>query len=194
MFELSTLFFLIGYLFIFLGIVGAVVPVLPGPLFIWLGVFIWAWADGFAHIGWPTLLALAILTVISWGADLILSLVSSRRSGAGWRSIGVSILGGLFGALLLSSIPIIGAFIGAIVGSLTALWLMECRRAQESSALAERAGTSMEPVGNDIFAPNNRAAAMQAVKGYIGGFLLAMVVEFIISVMMLSIFAWQAFL
>ena len=40
----------------------------------------------------------------------------------------------------------------------------------------------------------NKAAATQAVKGYVGGFLMAMAVEFIISVLMLSIFAWQAFL
>ena len=67
MLELSTLFFLVSYLLIFLGIVGTLVPVLPGPLLIWLGAFVWAWADGFVHIGWPTLLVLAVLTIISWG-------------------------------------------------------------------------------------------------------------------------------
>ena len=169
MFELSTIFFTIGYLFIVLGLVAAVVPVLPGPVLIWLGVFIWAWGDDFVRIGWPVLLILAVLTVISWGADLILSTISSRRSGAGWHSIGMSILGGLAGALVLSAIPIVGTFIGAILGALTALWYMEYQR------------------------QGDREAAARAVKGYISGFLLAMVVEFVISVLMLSIFVWQAF-
>ncbi len=193
MFELSTLFFLVSYLLIFLGIVGALVPVLPGPLLIWLGAFVWAWADGFVHIGWPTLLVLAVLTIISWGADLGLSFISSRRSGAGWRSIGVSILGGIIGAILLSSVPVVGTFIGAAVGSISALWLMEYRRAQASSS--EAAGPNSTGMGSgETNAQGNKAAATQAVKGYVGGFLMAMAVEFLISVMMLSIFAWQAFL
>ena len=193
MLELSTLFFLVSYLLIFLGIVGALVPVLPGPLLIWLGAFVWAWADGFVHIGWPTLLVLAVLTIISWGADLGLSFISSRRSGAGWRSIGVSILGGIIGAILLSSVPVVGTFIGAAVGSISALWLMEYRRAQASSR--EAAGPNSPGMGSgETNAQGNKAAATQAVKGYVGGFLMAMAVEFIISVLMLSIFAWQAFL
>ena len=131
--ELSDLMFGISYLLIIVGIVGAMVPVLPGPPFIWTGVLVWAWADDFARIGWPTLLVLALLTVIAWGADLGLSFMSSRRSGAGWRSIGVSILGGLAGAILLSSIPVVGTFVGAAAGSISALWLMEYRRARRSS-------------------------------------------------------------
>ena len=193
MFELSTLFFLVSYLLIFLGIVGALVPVLPGPLLIWLGAFVWAWADGFVHIGWPTLLVLAVLTIISWGADLGLSFISSRRSGAGWRSIGVSILGGIIGAILLSSVPVVGTFIGAAVGSISALWLMEYRRAQASTS--DAAGPNSPGMrSGEPNAQGNKAAATQAVKGYVGGFLMAMAVEFIISVLMLSIFAWQAFL
>lgn len=193
MFEFSSLLFLVSYLIIFLGMVGAVVPVLPGPLLIWLGAFIWAWADGFDHFGWLVLLVLAVLTIISWGADLGLSFLGSRKSGAGWRSIGVSILGGLIGAILLSSVPIIGTFIGAAVGSMSALWLMEYRRAQISTGDAAVQGTPA--AGNVVSnAQRRKAVATQAVKGYVGGFLMAMAVEFIISVLMLSIFAWQAFL
>ncbi|MCY4080443.1 MAG: DUF456 domain-containing protein [Caldilineaceae bacterium] len=193
MFDLSNLFFVLSYLLIFLGIVGALVPILPGPLLIWLGALVWAWADGFARIGWPTLLVLAVLTVIAWGADLALSFLGSKRSGAGWKSIGVSILGGLLGAILLSSVPVVGTFIGAAIGSISALWLMEYRRAQ----VAPGNGAMLQQEAAAPGASNvqeNRAAATRAVKGYVGGFLMAMAVEFIISLMMLTIFAWQAFL
>ncbi len=200
--ELSDLLFGISYLLIVLGIVGAMVPVLPGPPFIWLGVLVWAWADGFVRIGWPTLIVLALLTVIAWGADLGLSFVSSRRSGAGWRSIGVSILGGLAGAILLSSIPVAGTFVGAAVGSISALWLMEYRRSQRASAASASASgeagslAAAADVGSRIetSARSHRYAATHAVKGYVSGFLLAMAVEFAISAVMLSIFVWQAFL
>lgn len=198
--ELSDLLFGISYLLIIVGIVGAMVPVLPGPPFIWIGVLVWAWVDDFARIGWPTLLVLALLTVIAWGADLGLSFISSRRSGAGWRSIGVSILGGIAGAILLSSIPVAGTFVGAAVGSITALWLMEYRRARRSSTVPAPGESgdveSAFDVGSGVesSARAHRQAATQAVKGYVSGFLLAMAVEFAISVMMISIFVWQAFL
>ena len=190
MLDFSNLIFVLSYLLIFLGIVGALVPILPGPLLIWLGAFVWAWADEFARIGWPTLLVLAVLTVIAWGADLGLSFLGSKRSGAGWRSIGVSILGGLIGAVLLSSVPIVGTFIGAAIGSVSALWLMEFRRAQVASG----DGSGLNSPSNTSNVQDNRTRATRAVKGYVGGFLMAMAVEFIISLMMLSIFAWQAFL
>lgn len=193
MFDLTPIYFVIGYLLIFLGIVGALVPVLPGPLLIWLGAFVWAWADGFARIGWPTLLVLAILTIIAWGADLGLSFLGSKRSGAGWRSIGVSILGGLAGAILLSSVPVVGTFIGAALGSIAALWLMEYRRAQTASGDITGLNTDTEASGASKV-QENKAAATRAVRGYVGGFMMAMAVEFVISLMMLTIFAWQAFL
>ena len=193
MFDLTPIVFVVGYLLIFLGVVGALVPVLPGPLLIWLGAFVWAWADDFARIGWPTLLVLAVLTIVAWGADLGLSFLSSKRSGAGWRSIGASILGGLIGAVLLSSVPVVGTFIGAAIGSVSALWLMEYRRAQVASGnVAER--ESVPEVSGRSNVQENRAAATRAVKGYVGGFMMAMAVEFVISLMMLTIFAWQAFL
>lgn len=193
MFDFTPIFFVIGYLLIFLGIVGALVPVLPGPLLIWLGAFVWAWADGFARIGWPTLLVLAVLTIIAWGADLGLSFLGSKRSGAGWRSIGVSILGGLIGAILLSSVPVVGTFIGAAIGSISALWLMEYRRAQVASGSVSGLNSGTEASGGSKV-EENKAAATRAVKGYVGGFMMAMAVEFVISLMMLTIFAWQAFL
>ena len=136
---------------------------------------------------------LAVLTVIAWGADLGLTFLGSKKSGAGWRSIGVSMLGGLIGAILLSSVPIVGTFIGAAIGSISALWFMEYRRAQ----VTPRDGSVPIAATNPSSPSNvqeNKAKATRAVKGYVGGFLMAMAVEFIISLMMLSIFAWQAFL
>jgi uncharacterized protein len=161
---------IIGYILIFFGLVGAVVPVLPGPPFIWLGIFIWAWADGFARIGWPMLVLFGVLTLIAWGADLMLTTLSSRRSGVSWRAIALSILGGIVGAILLSFIPILGTLIGAIVGSASTLWYMEYRD------------------------KGDKEAATRAVRAYFVGYLLAMIIGVSISLAMIAIFIWQAFL
>ena len=167
--DYTPIFSGIGYILIFLGLVGAVVPLLPGPAFIWLGVFIWAWGDGFTRIGWPTLLFLGILTLIAWGVDIAFSVISSRKAGAGWLSIGVSILTGIGGGILLSFIPLVGSILGAIGGAIAGLWYMEYR------------------------AKGDRALATQAVRGYIGGVLVSMAVELGVALLMILIFAWQAF-
>jgi uncharacterized protein len=149
--------------------VGAVVPILPGPPFIWLGIFIWAWADGFTRIGWPVLALLGVLTLMAWGADLALTTISSRRSGVSWRAILLSILGGLAGAILLSFIPLIGTLIGAVAGSAATLWYLEYQD------------------------KGDRAAATRAVRAYFVGYMLAMVIGLSISLTMVAIFIWQAF-
>ena len=167
--DYTTIFSALGYLLIFLGLVGSVVPLLPGPAFIWLGVFIWAWNDNFVHIGWPTLLVLGVLTLIAWGVDIAFSLISSRKAGAGWLSIGVSILTGIGGGILLSFIPVVGSILGAIGGAIAGLWFMEYR------------------------SKGDRALATQAVRGYIGGVLVSMAMELGMALLMILIFAWQAF-
>jgi uncharacterized protein len=159
----------IGYILIFLGLVGTVVPVLPGPLFIWAGIFIWSWGDGFIRIGWPMLLFFGVLTLMAWGGNLALTTLSSRRAGTSWRSILISILGGIAGALLLSIIPVIGTLAGALLGSLAALWYMEFQ------------------------GKGDREAATRSVRAYVGGFLLSIVLELSIALIMITIFAYRAF-
>lgn len=168
MIELYSLLSAIGIVFVAVGLIGAVVPVLPGPVFIWLGVFLWAWADGFVRIGWPTLVILAVLTIVAWGADIGLSALSSRRAGAGWRSLLFAIGGGLAGGAIGTPIPIIGNLVGAVVGSIAALWYGEYR------------------------AKGTREAATRAVRSYVSGYVAAMVIELAVAVLMIGIFVWQA--
>jgi uncharacterized protein YqgC (DUF456 family) len=34
-----------------LGVIGVVLPIIPGPALIWLSALLWAWADGFQAVG-----------------------------------------------------------------------------------------------------------------------------------------------
>ena len=40
-------------------------PVVPGPWLVWASALLWAWADGFRHVGWPTLLLMAALAALA---------------------------------------------------------------------------------------------------------------------------------
>lgn len=162
--------FVLAYVLIVAGVAGAVVPVLPGPMLIWLGVLVWAWADGFVNIGWGVLAILAVLALIAWGSDLVLTTVISRRAGASWRAILGAVIGGLIGAGLLSAVPLLGTVLGALLGAIGGMWLVE------------------------YYLKGSTHAATAAVQAYLGSVLAATLLEMMIAILMVAIFAYQAFL
>lgn len=159
-----------GYLLMLLGLIGAVVPLLPGPFLIWLGAVVWAWGEGFDRIGWPTLLFLLFLAVLAWVSDFLLNAVFSRRAGASWKSIGAAILGGIVGGVLFSGmIPVLGTLVGALVGALAAMYALEYLDKRDARA------------------------ALRAMGAYAGSMAVAAAVEIVLAVAMIALFAWQAF-
>jgi uncharacterized protein YqgC (DUF456 family) len=102
------------------GIVGIVVPVLPGALLAWAAIVVWALAVGSAT-AWAVL---AIATLLIGGAQVVKVLVPGRRL----REAGVSRRSMAAGAVLavvgFFVIPVVGLFIGFPLG----VYLEERRR------------------------------------------------------------------
>jgi len=168
--QAATLLTLVAYLLIIVGLIGSILPILPGPLLIWLGAMLWAWTDGFRAVGWPTLVALGLLAVLAWVSDLILATVGTRKAGASWKAVVGAIIGGIAGAILLSGvIPVIGTVLGTIVGALIGILLAE------------------------YYDKRDWGRAYQASKGYIFGSVAARVLEVLLSLLMVAVFVWQAF-
>ncbi len=162
---------LLAYLLIFVGLIGSVLPLVPGPIFIWLGALLWAANDGFQAIGWPTLLFLGLLTILAWSSDLLLTTVFSRRNGASWKAVLGAILGGFAGGIFFGGwIPIVGTLVATILGAIAGMVAIE--------ALDKR----------------DLRVALQATRGYMVGVLASSALEAALAVMMILIFVWQAFL
>ena len=102
--------------FVLIGIAGIVLPALPGIPLVFIGLLLAAWADGFAHVGWPTLVALGVLTVFSLLADVLATVVGAQRVGASrkalWGTFAGSIVGLFFMPIGLFAGPLIGALLG----------------------------------------------------------------------------------
>lgn len=169
-FDATSWWSALAYILIVIGLAGSVIPVLPGPMLIWLGAFVWAWADGFQRVGWLSLTILGLLALLAWGSDIFLSTVISRRAGASWKSIIGAIVGGLVGAALLSALPVLGTILGAILGAMAGMWLVE------------------------YWAKGNMTAATTAVQAYVASMIFAAILEMVIALVMVSIFSLQAFL
>jgi hypothetical protein len=163
--------FIVAYALMALGLLGAILPLLPGAPLIWLGALVWTWADKFRHFGWGTLIVLAVLAMLSFGLDMIITTTASRRAGAGWRGIAAAIVGGLVGAVLLGGVvPILGAIVGTIVGASTGLFAME------------------------YYVKRDPGAAGRAACGYIAGYLVASIVQALVCLLLIAIFIVRAFL
>jgi uncharacterized protein YqgC (DUF456 family) len=110
---------LVAILLVVIGLVGTIVPALPGPILVFTGLLVAAWADGFTRIGVLTLIVLAVLTVAAYAVDFAASAVGVRRAGASTRAAVGAALGALAGIFFGLPGLILGPFVGAVLGELT---------------------------------------------------------------------------
>jgi hypothetical protein len=105
-----------------LGIVGVVVPVVPGLLLSWLGVLLWALLGGEpAGVRWPVL---AVATVVAVGGATIKYLLPGRRLKSAGIPNSALLAGGLLGLAGFFVVPVVGLILGFVLG----VWLVERAR------------------------------------------------------------------
>jgi uncharacterized protein YqgC (DUF456 family) len=122
---MSVFLWTIAVLMILVGIAGTVLPALPGVVFVFAGIALAAWIDGFTVISGWTLGVLALLAVIGFAIDYVAQLLSAKRAGATWQGIAGATAGtvagiftGLWGLLFM---PLLGAAIGEFISHRDAL-------------------------------------------------------------------------
>ena len=114
----DTLWWLLVVLMLGAGLLGTVLPALPGTALILAGIVLGAWIDGFARVGALTLVLVVALAVLSWVLEAVASLLGARKAGASrWALLGatlgtvVGLLMGLVGVLFM---PLVGAALGEL--------------------------------------------------------------------------------
>lgn len=114
---------LLGLTFVvmFIGLVGIILPVLPGSILIFAAALFYALLDGFQTVGWVTLVVLGLLTAAATTAGLWATSMGAKAGGASGWSILAGMVGGLVGLLILS-LP------GSIIGALLGMFLVEVMR------------------------------------------------------------------
>jgi uncharacterized protein YqgC (DUF456 family) len=101
------------------GIVGIVLPALPGTILIFAGLLVGAWADDFTRVGPLMLVLIGIIGIATYGVDFVASALGAKHLGASKRAMAGAALGTVLG--LFFGLPgiIVGPFLGAIAGELT---------------------------------------------------------------------------
>lgn len=104
------------------GVIGAVIPGIPGTSLILVAILIWGGVQGFGAVGVPLVVALVILA-LSIGIDFLATVWGAQRAGASkwgqWGAIIGLIVGflGLLPALPIGG-PLLGIFLGPFLGAL----------------------------------------------------------------------------
>ena len=117
-----TLLYVLAALLVLVGLAGIVLPALPGVPLVFAGLLVAAWADGFQHIGVPTLVILGLLTLVSLAVDFWATAVGARRVGASRLAVLGAVIGTVAGLFVFPPIGLfVGPFAGAALGELITL-------------------------------------------------------------------------
>ena len=114
--EPQAYFFVLAAILVLLGLAGTILPVLPGMLLVFGGLFLAAWADGFQRVGVIALTIIATLGALSFVADFVASLLGAKRVGASPLALVGAAVGGIIGVFLGIPGILFGPFIGAVAG------------------------------------------------------------------------------
>jgi uncharacterized protein len=102
------------------GVIGTVVPGLPGAILVLAGLVLAAWIDGCARVGVLTLAALAAFTAAAYALDFVATAVGVRRFGTSWWGVLGAVLGTLVGLVFGLAGLVLGPFLGAFLLELLA--------------------------------------------------------------------------
>jgi uncharacterized protein len=109
---------LISAVAILAGIVGVLVPVLPGLVLCWLGVLLWAVLGDAGTGRW---VVLGVATVLALAGTVVKYLWPGRRLRGGGVPTSSLLAGGLLGLIGFFVVPVVGLVLGFVLG----IWLAE---------------------------------------------------------------------
>lgn len=103
---------------IVLGLLGTLLPALPGVPLIFSGMLLIAWLDDFTRVSGITLVVLGMLALIAWAIDFFASYATAKRADASQYALWGILIGAIIGMFAGVAGLLIGPVLGAIVGEL----------------------------------------------------------------------------
>ncbi len=99
----NALLWILAIASVTVGMLGTMIPILPGLPMIFIGSWLAAWINDYNEISVTAVVIIGVLTVIGLVIDWVAQTLGAKKAGA-------------------SKLGIIGSFIGTILGIFTGLW------------------------------------------------------------------------
>jgi uncharacterized protein YqgC (DUF456 family) len=110
---------IIGLIFAIAGMVGCILPIVPGPILSCAALLLLSWIKNWQVFSQTFLIVMGILTALLTILDYVAPALGAKKYGASRRGLWGSAIGMIIGIFFLPPWGmIIGAFIGALVGEL----------------------------------------------------------------------------
>lgn len=116
---MSVVLWIVAVILIVVGLVGIVLPALPGHILILAGLVLAAWADDFSRVGIGMLVLIGAIGAASYGVDFAAAALGAKHMGASKRAMVGAALGTVAGLFFGFVGVVVGPLLGAVIGELT---------------------------------------------------------------------------
>ena len=103
-------------LFFAIGIVGTVLPAVPGTILVLAGALLGAWLDDFTRVPWWIVAIIALMAIAAWATDVFATLLGAKKAGASKLAIVGAALGTIVGIFMGLIGVLFMPFVGAVIG------------------------------------------------------------------------------
>jgi uncharacterized protein YqgC (DUF456 family) len=158
------------------GLIGSVLPSLPGVTLIFLSALIYAIITDFRTVGAAILVVLFVFAAIAFVTDFVATSYGARRFGASnWGTLGGAI-GGIAGALIGLLFLGIGSLFGLILGTIAGVFIGEYLRRRR------------HPPQGPSSTESDWRRASQAAGGVLVGYLASAVIQGLLGLTSVIVF------
>ena len=116
---IDVLLWLLAAVLVLAGLLGLILPALPGAPLLFAGLLVAAWVEDFSYVGGGTLAVLGALALLTYAVDFAASALGAKRFGASNRAIVGAAIGALVGIFFGLPGILLGPFVGAVLGELS---------------------------------------------------------------------------
>ena len=118
---MDAVIIVIGLILALAGMIGCILPIIPGPIFSFLALILLSWTKNWQVFSQAFLIVMGSLTAILMILDYIAPALGAKKYGASKLGLWGSAIGMIIGIFFIPPWGIIvGAFVGALVGELLA--------------------------------------------------------------------------
>ncbi|MEO1050411.1 MAG: DUF456 domain-containing protein [Bacteroidota bacterium] len=150
--SIDILWIVVGLLFILAGIVGCVLPIIPGPPLSFVGLLILQLTEE-APFSTTFLLIWAGVAIVVTVLDYVIPAYGTKKFGGSKRGVWGSMIGLVIGLFFAPFGIIIGPLLGALVGELTSgAETKQAMKAAFGSFIGFLAGTLLKLLASSIMA------------------------------------------
>ena len=116
---MDIIFITLSVIFLLVGMVGVIVPVLPGVPLCWFGLLMLKFAPSFRdEISWTTLIVLGIIALVVSILDNLLPMWGTKQMGGNKMVVWGATIGLIVGLFFAPLGIFLGTFVGAFIGGI----------------------------------------------------------------------------